>query len=140
LPPLDEPPPNALDPAKYLPIDKRGAAAERVDGVRRDAPEFTLADVPLFIRIDPARAALTAEPDVLAAVFERTDDVPVNVPAPPNERTEDAANDGVIIDAHTIPTKDADKMLNFVFMLCSLYSHILYHIFDRSKSPFFIFS
>ena len=115
LPPVDEPP-NALDPAKYLPIDKRGAVEERVDGVRSDAVVFVLVAPPLFIRIDPARAAVTAEPDVLAAAFARTDDVPVYVPAPPNERTDDAANDGVIIDAHTMPTNDADKMLNFVFM------------------------
>jgi hypothetical protein len=108
--------------------------------VRNDAPVFVLAAVvPLLIRIEPARAAVTADPDVAAAVFERTDDVPENVPEPPNERTLDAANDGVIIDAHTMPTNDADKMLNFVFILCSLYSQALYHIFVSLKSPFLFF-
>jgi hypothetical protein len=115
--------PNELFADKYLPIDKRGAVAERVDEAR-DA-DVPVVRVPLPIRTEPARAAVTADFDVFDACV--ADDVPVYVPAPPNVRTV-AANDGVINDAHTNPITDAETSLNS-FFISSLHLVTLYHIF-----------
>lgn len=98
LPPLTDVP-----PPKYLPMDSRGDVATRpVVVVPLDADDDAdVAPTDGVTRMEPARTAFVAPPDeppVAAA------DVPVYVPAPPNERTEAAAKAPEIADVHSTQT------------------------------------